>query len=246
MCGRGGLTYSCKEVWGYLNLFRTPPDDGPNIRNFPSSCRKGCQAVCQRMPTVRAAPCDREMTPLAWLLVLFWAKGGLPKHAARLTAEPKPVSCFRRWWPRNQFRRHLEAWETLPDTILVFLLKSAHRAEAATARLSGQGTGVRGDTPEGPVDRRIGSRFVCHARMPRWLARRRFQTGGVRHSTILSAPYRSNPANDSLRSRVVADGRTPARNAIREASNKIRSNLKGQSKMCIPGNRLTADSKCDA
>lgn len=64
-----------------------------------------------RVPAVRATPHGREMTPLVWPLVPFWAKGDLPKYSTANCRSESGVpfsktaatkAAFRGAWQRNR------------------------------------------------------------------------------------------------------------------------------------------------
>lgn len=89
MCGRGGLNYSWKTVWEYLNLAGEPPDGGPEILNLAPSSRRGGEIHWSRAPAVRARAGRRVLSNLVWPLVPPWLKGDLPKFStANCRSEP--------------------------------------------------------------------------------------------------------------------------------------------------------------
>lgn len=111
MCGRGGLTYTWKTIWEYLNLIGQPPDGGPEIRNLSPSYRRADEVVWSHVPAVRSDEGGRTLYNLVWPLVPFWLKGELPKFStANCRSEPDtPFSetvagkpAFRNAWKRNQ------------------------------------------------------------------------------------------------------------------------------------------------
>ncbi|NEZ04217.1 SOS response-associated peptidase [Wenzhouxiangella sp. XN201] len=111
MCGRGGLNYSWKRVYSYLNILDEPPEGGQHRLNVAPSGRKGGEVSWTRIPSCRSHDGIRRLDPLVWPLVPHWAHGQLPKYAtANCRSEPgqafsttvakKPA--FRTAWKRSQ------------------------------------------------------------------------------------------------------------------------------------------------
>ncbi len=81
MCGRGGLDYSWRQIYEYMDIFGDPPDGGirrPNVA--PSSRRRG-EVRWNRVPAVRGGDAGRRIDALVWPLIPHWLKGELPKFS---------------------------------------------------------------------------------------------------------------------------------------------------------------------
>lgn len=89
MCGRGGLDYSWSDLWTFLNLIGEPPADGPKVLNLAPSLKVKGEVAWSRVPVVLEGGAGREMRPMVWPLVPFWARGELPKFStANCRSEP--------------------------------------------------------------------------------------------------------------------------------------------------------------
>ena len=145
MCGRGGLTYSWKAVWDYLNLAGDAPDGGPEVLNLAPSTRRGNEVHWSRVPVVRSTDKGHELSNLVWPLVPFWLKGELPKFStANCRSEPgQPFSetvagkpAFRNAWKHgrrclvpmsyffewDQRTRPKQPWRVYPSSAPVLVL----------------------------------------------------------------------------------------------------------------------------
>ncbi len=111
MCGRGGLDYDWSRLWNYFNLTGQAPDGGVRVLNLAPSWRSGETVHWSRVPVIRHADNQRQMTPLVWPLVPFWLKGELPKFSTANcrseadrpfseTVAKKPT--FRNAWKHDQ------------------------------------------------------------------------------------------------------------------------------------------------
>jgi putative SOS response-associated peptidase YedK len=112
MCGRGGHEFSWRQVYEYLDLFGTPPDDGLRRLNVAPSTRRGDSVRWTILPTV--IPDERGqrvLEQMVWPLIPSWAKGELPKFSTAncrsesgqpfsATVSKKPT--FRNAWKRGR------------------------------------------------------------------------------------------------------------------------------------------------
>lgn len=111
MCGRGGLDYSWKRIYEYMDLLGEPPEGGlrqPNVA--PSSRRRG-EIQWSRLPVVRADESGRRIGELVWPLIPHWLKGDLPKFSTAncRSEQDQPFSAtvagkpaFRNAWKNSQ------------------------------------------------------------------------------------------------------------------------------------------------
>ncbi|RFF32226.1 SOS response-associated peptidase [Wenzhouxiangella sediminis] len=112
MCGRGGHEFSWRQVYEYLDLFGTPPDDGLRLLNVAPSTRRGDSVRWTVLPAVMPDEQGRRVLQhMVWPLLPPWMKGELPKFStANCRSEPgvpfsetvvkKPT--FRNAWKRGQ------------------------------------------------------------------------------------------------------------------------------------------------
>lgn len=114
MCGRGGLDYSWKTVWNYLNISGEVPAGRLTRLNVAPSTTRAGETHWTRIPVVRSAKVDpelRELNELVWPLVPHWARAELPRYStANCRSEPGRVfsdtvatkPAFRTAWRRSQ------------------------------------------------------------------------------------------------------------------------------------------------
>jgi putative SOS response-associated peptidase YedK len=112
MCGRGGHEFSWRQVYEYMDLFGTPPDDGLRLLNVAPSTRRGDSVHWTVLPVVRPDGQGRRVLDhMVWPLIPGWLKGDLPKFStANCRSEPgQPFSqtvvrkpTFRNAWRRGQ------------------------------------------------------------------------------------------------------------------------------------------------
>ncbi|HSH26756.1 MAG TPA: SOS response-associated peptidase, partial [Wenzhouxiangella sp.] len=90
MCGRGGHEFSWREVYEYLDLFGTPPDDGLRLLNVAPSTRRGGSVRWTVLPVVTSDDDGhRILEHMIWPLIPGWLKGELPKFStANCRSEP--------------------------------------------------------------------------------------------------------------------------------------------------------------
>lgn len=112
MCGRGGHDFSWRQVYEYLDLFGTPPDDGLRRLNVAPSTRRGDRINWTILPAaVPDGQGHRVLDQMVWPLIPGWMKGDLPKFStANCRSEPRtPFSetvakkpTFRNAWKKNR------------------------------------------------------------------------------------------------------------------------------------------------
>ncbi|NKI33701.1 SOS response-associated peptidase [Wenzhouxiangella sp. XN79A] len=112
MCGRVGLAFDWKTVWGFLSLPGEPPAGGEARYNVAPSTRTRDGVDWRTLPALRpGADGGRRVDALVWPLIPHWLDDELPKYAtANCRTEPgrsftetvggKPA--FRSAWRRNQ------------------------------------------------------------------------------------------------------------------------------------------------
>jgi putative SOS response-associated peptidase YedK len=111
MCGRGGLNYSWRQIYEYMNILGDPPEGGIRQPNVAPSTRRRGEVRWSRVPVVRPGEEGRRIDALVWPLVPHWLKGELPKFStANCRSESdRPFSetvagkpAFRNAWKRSR------------------------------------------------------------------------------------------------------------------------------------------------